>query len=86
MSIKDKILIYNFLTVFFAVFAFASLGGLAEGVSLTTVIINFGFFASLTYNCACKESRLRYELKHKKAMKKRLRVASQKTAHAKKAA
>ena len=66
---KQKIAMYNFLTVIFAILTFVTVGSLAVRADLFTCVVLLVLFAHLAYTCYNKESELRA------IMRKRRRVA-----------
>ena len=79
MTIQDKITIYNFATVIFAVLTVASLGSFGS-VPVYTVFVNTMLFGLLTKNCYDKENHLRRKLKMRRHRKPQLSVYKQQPA------
>ncbi len=79
MTIQDKITIYNFATVIFAILTVVSLGPLGSA-SVYTVIVSTALFAMLTKNCYDKENHLRRKLKMRRHRKPQLSVYKQQSA------
>lgn len=79
MTIQDKITIYNFATVIFAILTVLSLGsfGTASGY---TAVVSTALFAILTKNCYEKENYLRRKLKMRRHRKPQLSVYRQQSA------
>ncbi len=74
MKIQSKIYLYNFLTVFFALLTFVSLGSLGD-MPLYSVLVNVALFSMLTRQCYMAENKLRRILrKRRKARKVQLSI------------
>ncbi len=63
---KNRIKLYNILTIVFALLTFASLGGVVYGLNIINVITNTLVFSYLTANCYKNENKLRKILKNRK--------------------
>ncbi len=79
MTIQDKITIYNFATVIFAILTIVSLGSFGSA-SVYTAMVSTALFAMLTKNCYDKENHLRRKLKMHRHRKPQLSVYKQQPA------
>ena len=68
MTIQNKIMIYNTLTVIFAILTFVSIGSFGS-LPAYNVAMNTTLCAIITKNCYEKENHLRKILKMRKAKK-----------------
>ncbi|MEG1782669.1 MAG: hypothetical protein RR253_05415 [Oscillospiraceae bacterium] len=72
MKASVKIFLYNTFTVFFAIMAVVSVGGLQDGVSVFRAAVNIGLFTLLSYICYIKEKQLKSALKSRRHRKPKL--------------
>ena len=79
MTIQNKITIYNFATVLFAMLTILSLGAFTTA-PLYTAVVSTVLFAVLTKNCYEKENALRRKLKARRHRKPQLSVYRQEMA------